>query len=110
MVKCYYFGVDNSLPVHVDNRETVILLLGKVPTEGLGDISITKEGEYFIDITKSKNKICLSLHYDKIHMFLVANDLIIYKFKVKDTEIKQYPPCLGNSSKDSTGDNLKKLD
>ena len=43
-------------------------------------------------------------------MFLVANDLIIYKFKVKDTEIKQYPPCLGNSSKDSTGDNLKKLD
>ena len=43
-------------------------------------------------------------------MFLVANDLIIYKFKVKDTEIKPYPPCLGNSSKGFTVDNLKKLD
>ena len=58
MVKCYYFGAYNSLPVHLDNRETVILLLGKVPTDGLGDTSITKEGQYFIDITKSKNKIC----------------------------------------------------
>ena len=32
----------------------------------------------------------------------------IYQFKVKDSEIKPYPLCLGNISKDFTIDNMKK--
>ena len=31
-----------------------------------------------------------------------------YKFKAKDSEIKEYPLCLGNVSKDFTIDNMKK--
>ena len=31
-----------------------------------------------------------------------------YQFKAKNLEIKKYPLCLGNTSKDFTIDNLKK--
>ena len=34
-------------------------------------------------------------------VFLFVNAVEIYQFKAKDSEIKQYPLCLGNTSKDS---------
>ena len=36
------------------------------------------------------------------------NGVKIYQFKAKGSEIKPYPLCLGNISKDFTVDNLKK--
>ena len=32
----------------------------------------------------------------------------MYEFKAKQSEIKPYPLCLGNISKDFTADNMKK--
>ena len=36
-----------------------------------------------------------------------ANTVKLYQFKAKDLEIKPYPLCLGNISKDFTLDNIK---
>ena len=40
--------------------------------------------------------------------FSFADATKIYQFKAKDSEIKKYPLCLGNVSKDFTIDNMKK--
>ena len=37
------FGVDVSSSVHVDNKKKYILILGKGPTQGLGEHSLTGE-------------------------------------------------------------------
>ena len=41
-------------------------------------------------------------------VFLFVNATKIYKFKVKDSEIKDYTQCLGSTSKDFIINNLKK--
>ena len=45
----------------------------------------------------------------KTTIFFV-NATKIYQFKAKDSEIKDYAPCLGNVSKDFTINNMKKQD
>ena len=41
------FGVDMSSSVHVDNKKKDILILGKGPTQGLDDTSLTAEKKVF---------------------------------------------------------------
>ena len=41
-------------------------------------------------------------------VFYFVNATKIYQFKANDSEIKKYPLCLGNISKDSTAKNMKK--
>ena len=54
------FGVDmNSCP-HIDNKLKDILILGKGPTQGLGEHSLTAEKLYSINFTKGNTKFCLS--------------------------------------------------
>ena len=48
----------------------------------------------------TKNKFCLSLHYNGVNSYLFLNSTEIYKFKAKDSEIIARPLCLGNISKD----------
>ena len=55
------FGADTSFSVHVDNKKENILILGKVPTDGLDDNILTAEKKYWIDFTESRNYFCLSL-------------------------------------------------
>ena len=51
----------------------------------------------------------LSLHYNGSSIFFLdVNGLKIYQFKAKDSEIEPCPLCLGNISKDSTVDTMKK--
>ena len=50
----------------------------------------------------------LSLHYNGSNSFLFVNATKIHQFKAKDSEIKRYPLCLGNISKDFSVDNMKK--
>ena len=50
----------------------------------------------------------LSLHYNGGNSFLFVNAVKMYQFKEKDSEIKPYPLCLGNTSKDFTLDNTEK--
>ena len=77
-----------------------IIILGEGSTDGLEDTAITTEAEYFVHITKSRKKIYLSLCYNAVNSFLFANDVKVYQFKAKDSEIKPCPLCLGNISKD----------
>ena len=41
-------------------------------------------------------------------VFLFPNATKVYQFKAKDWEIKDCTLCLGNASKDSTTNNIKK--
>ena len=101
------FGVDMSSSVHVDSKKKYILILAKGPTQGLVH-SLTAEKVYLINFTLTKEKFCLSLHYNGANSYLFVNGTEIYKFKAKDSQIAPNPLCLGNISKDWSTDNLKK--
>ena len=92
---------------HIDNKGKDILILGIGPTQGLGEHSLTAEKMYSINFTATKNKFCLSLHYNGANSYLFVNGKEIVKFKAKDSEIVASPLCLGNISKDSSTDNMK---
>ena len=101
------FGVDMSSSAHINNKKKYILILGKVPTQGL-EHALTAEKLYSINFTVTKKKFCLSLHYNGAISYLFVNGTGIYKFKAKDSEIVASPLCLGNISKDWSTDNMKK--
>ena len=63
---------------------------------------------YSINFTVTKNKFCLSLHYNWVNSYLFVNGTEIDKFKAKASEIVPSPLCLGNISKDWLVDNMKK--
>ena len=84
------------------------MILGKGPTQGLDDATLTEEKEYFINFTAQQKKFCLSLHYNGVNCYLFFNGIEIYKFKAKDSEINVAPLCLGGVSKDFSSDNMKK--
>ena len=65
---------------------------------------------YWVNFTVTKNKFCLSLHYNGAISYLFVNGTEIYKFKAKDSEIVASPLFLGNISKEWSADNMKKLD
>ena len=56
------FGVDMSSSVHIDYKGNDILILSKVPTQGLGEHSLTLEKMYSIDFTVTRKKTCFSMH------------------------------------------------
>ena len=86
-------------------EKTLILVEG--PTQGLGENSLTAEKIYSINFTVTKNKFCLSLHYNGANSCLFVNGTEIYKFKAKYSKIVASPLCLGNISKDWSADNMK---
>ena len=96
-----------SSTVHVDNKGKNILILGEGPTQGLDDTTLTAEAKYPINFTQPNKRFVLSLHYNGSNSFLFVNATKIYQFKAKDSEIKKYPTCLGNISKDFTANNMK---
>ena len=61
---------------------------------------------YSINFTVTKNKFCLSLHYNGTKSYLFVHSTEIYKFKAEDSEIVASPLCLGNISKDWSTDNI----
>ena len=75
-------------------------MLGKYFIQGINDTTIYAEKTYSINFTKSKVKVCLSLHYNGNNSYLFVNGTEICKFKAKDSEIVPYPLCMGNISKD----------
>ena len=101
------FGVDMNSSVYVDNKGKDILILGKGPTQGIGEHSLTAEKMYSVNPTDHRVKYCLSLHYNGANSYLFVNGTEIIKFKAKDSEIVATPLCLGNISKDWSVDNMK---
>ena len=63
---------------------------------------------YSINFTVTKNKFCLSLHYNGANSYLFVNGTEIIKFKAKYSEIVTTPLCLGNISKDWSVVNMKR--
>ena len=55
------FGVDMSSSVHVDNKGKDILILGKGPTQGLGEHSLTAEKMYSVNFTDHRKKMLFEL-------------------------------------------------
>ena len=84
------------------------LILVESLTQGLDDTTITTGTKCPINTTRSRNNFCLCLLYNGSNNFLCTNGVILHQFKVKDSEIKPYPLCLGNISKDFTVDNMEK--
>ena len=101
------FGVDMNSSVHVHNKGKDILILGKGPTQGLGEHSLTAEKMYSVNFTDNGGKCCLSLHYNGANSYLFFNGTEIIKFKAKDSKIVASPLCLRNISKDWSVDNMK---
>ena len=67
-------GADMSSSMHIDNKKTNILILGKGPAQRLDNTKLTAEKAYSINFTEQQKKFCLSLHY------LFVNGAKIYKF------------------------------
>ena len=101
------FGADMSTSIHIDNKGKDILVLGRGPRQGL-ESTLTAEKMYSINFTVTKNKFCLSLHYNGANSYLFVNGTEIIKFEAKDSNIAASPLCLGNISKDWSNDNMKK--
>ena len=98
-----------SPSVHVDNKKKDILIIGRGPTQGLGEKSLTAEKMYSINFMVKRKRFCLSLHYNGSNSYLFVNGTDIYKFKANNSEIVAAPLCLRNISKDwSVVDNMKK--
>ena len=93
------FGADMGSSVNSDDKNKDILILGEGVTQGLDDTSLTREAKYPINFTQPRKRFVLSLHYNQSNSF---NLLMLYQFKAKDFEIKVYPLCLGNISKNVT--------
>ena len=100
------FGADMSSSIHIDSKKKDILVLGRGPMQGL-EITLTAAKKYSINSTVTKNKFCLSLHYNEANIYLFVNGTEICKFKAKDSEIVASPLCLRNISKDWSTDNIK---
>ena len=92
------FGVDMNSSIHIDNNGKYILIVGKGPTQGLGENSLTAEKMYSINFTLTKKKFCLSLHHNGENSYLSVNGNEIYKFKAKDPKVVASSLCLGNIS------------
>ena len=102
------FVVDMSSSVHIDNKKTDILILGKGLTQGSGGHSLTAEKMYSINFSATKRRFCLSLHYNGANSYLFVNGVEIIKSKAKDSEIIPNVLCLGNVSKGFSASNMKK--
>ena len=99
------FNADMSSSVHVDNKKQYILILGKGPTQRLGNTTLTAEAGYSINFTKQGEKFCL--HYNGSNNYLFATGVTIYLFKGKDYELIDYAVCLGNISNNFLVDSAK---
>ena len=74
-----------SSSVLVDNKKKNILTLGLRPSQGLDDTTLTAEGQYSVNFSRSNRKFCLSLHYNGSNSFLFVIATKIYQFKAKDS-------------------------
>ena len=93
--------------VRVDNKGREVLILGKGPTQGLGEHSLTAEKMYSVNFADHREKYCLSLHYNGTNSYLFVNGTDISKFKAKDSETVATLLWLGNISKDWSIDKMK---
>ena len=100
------FGADMSSSVLLGNAN--ILILGKCPTQGLIDTTLTVDKG--IGFTEQQKKFCLSLQYNGSNSYLFINSVEIYKFNVKYCEINAASLSLSNVLKEFSVDNMRKTE
>ena len=66
-----------SSSVHIDNKKD-ILILGKRPTQGLHNTTVTAEDKYPINFIESEKRLVLSLQYNGSSIYLFVNATKIY--------------------------------
>ena len=96
-----------SSSVHVDNKGKDILILGKGPTQGLGEHSFIHKKCIQLILLIIEEKCCLNLHYNGANSYLFGDSTEIIKVKAKESKIIATPLCIGNISKDWSVDNMK---
>ena len=62
--------------MHIDNKEKVVLVLGKGPRQRSDDTAITVKTEYSITFSRSR-KNSLSQHYNGSNSFLLVRGTLI---------------------------------
>ena len=72
-----------SSPVHIDNKNKDILVLGEGPTPRLNDTILTAEAKYHINFTQSGKRFILSLLFNgsNISFFVNATKICLIKFQ-----------------------------
>ena len=75
------FGADMSLSPHIDNKKKDIFILGKGPTHGLDDATLTPENQNAISFAEQQKRFCSSLHFNGANSYLFVNGVEICKFK-----------------------------
>ena len=73
------FGDDLTTSMHIDNKGKYILIIGKDPTRGLDDTTLTVVTQHSIIFSRSNRKCCLSLHYNWSNSFLFVNAARAYQ-------------------------------
>ena len=70
--------------LHIDNKKNYILILGKGPTQGLDNTTLTSEKMYSPNFNVDNKKFCLSLYYngDRSYLFVNGKELVILKPKI----------------------------
>ena len=85
----FFLGVNMNSSVYIDKKEKDILILGKGPTEGLDNTKLTAEVQYSINVSGSKRKFYLSLHYSGISSFLLVNAVLtVFYINIKQNILK----------------------
>ena len=54
-----------------NKKNNEILVIGEGLTQGLDNNTITAKAKYFFSFTVSKNKFCLSVHYNRSNGFFM---------------------------------------
>ena len=90
-------GADMSSFEHFDNKNKEILILSEGPTQGLDDPTLTAKAIYPINFAQPSKRCVLNLHYNGSNS--LYKNTKIYKFKVNNSETKDYTLCLSKISK-----------
>ena len=59
------FGAGKNLYMHIDNKNTGILIPGEGKTQGLDDTTLAAEAKYPISFTQSQKGFVLNLYYNE---------------------------------------------
>ena len=70
--------------------------IGEESTQILDNATLSAEAKYLINFTQRNKRSALSIHGNGSNSFLFVNATEIYKFKGKDSEIKDYTLRLGH--------------
>ena len=75
--------------------EKICFKFSKGPTKGLNEITLIMEAKYSVDFSEQQEKSFAS-HYNGSNSVLFVNEVKIFQFKAKDSELNEILLCLGN--------------